>query len=207
MAWPAPFHGIGRIPRTSPIPQFFPYLCRSSVRIAGTPMKAKLLLSMFLLGMTFIVQGQTTDPAYAAKLNSLYEGTVSLVWPEQLAQYMDTPQAPVILDTRSPEEFQVSHIPGARFVDYNEFSADAVAGWDQERPVVVYCTVGYRSERIGEELKELGFKYVFNLYGGIFEWMNQGHAVVDAAGSPTARVHAYSEKWSIWLQRGEKVYE
>jgi rhodanese-related sulfurtransferase len=169
--------------------------------------KAHLLFTALFLGMALFAHAQETDPAYAEKLNSLYEGTVSLVWPSQLEKYMNTPQAPVILDTRSPEEYQVSHIPGAKFVDYDEFSEEAVTGMDPERPVVVYCTVGYRSERIGEELKELGFKYVFNLYGGIFEWVNQGHTVVDANGKTTSRVHAYSEKWSVWLQKGEKVYE
>ena len=42
----------------------------------------------------------------------------------------------------------------------------------RESTIVVYCSVGYRSEKIAEELDKLGFTNVSNLYGGIFEWIN-----------------------------------
>jgi rhodanese-related sulfurtransferase len=169
-------------------------------------MQKMLLPFLFLFGMAFAAHAQGTDKAYQAKLASLYKGTVATVLPSDLAKYMASHEAPLILDTRSPREFEVSHLPNALFVDYKEFSEEDVAGFDRKRAVVVYCTVGYRSERIGEQLKEMGFQTVFNLYGGIFEWVNQGHEVVDAKGKPTKQVHAYSEDWGQWLQKGIKVY-
>ncbi|MFN8396323.1 MAG: rhodanese-like domain-containing protein [Bacteroidia bacterium] len=68
----------------------------------------------------------------------------------------------------------------------------AVRELDKARSVVVYCSVGYRNERIGEQLLAQGFSKVWNLYGGIFEWVNEGHEVVDAHGQPTDRVHTYN---------------
>lgn len=50
-----------------------------------------------------------------------------------------------------------------------------------------------------------GFTRVSNLYGGIFEWVNEGHPVV-RNGMPTEEVHAFSKTWGIWLRRGTKVY-
>ena len=72
--------------------------------------------------------------------------------------------------------------------------------------MVVYCTVGYRSERIGEKLQKMGFQDVHNLYGGITEWVNQGHKVVDPEGNETPKVHTYSKDWGKWLKEGEKVW-
>ncbi|MEL6718853.1 MAG: rhodanese-like domain-containing protein, partial [Bacteroidota bacterium] len=68
-----------------------------------------------------------------------------------------------------------------------------------------YCSVGYRSEKISEQLLEAGFKDVSNLYGGIFEWKNQDHEVVDEKGA-TEKVHAYDRVWGFWLKEGKKVY-
>lgn len=149
---------------------------------------------------------QTTEPAYVKKLEELYKNSVPTIQAKDLSKAISNDQNPILLDTRSAAEFGVSHIKGARFVDYDKFSKKDVADIDLNRTVVVYCTVGYRSERIGEKLQKLGFKYVYNLYGGIFEWVNQGNNVVDANGNPTKKVHAYSEDWGKWLQKGEKVY-
>jgi rhodanese-related sulfurtransferase len=170
-------------------------------------MKPMFTILFATMGVFMVAHGQCTDPGYAAKLKSLYKGTVTTIQPADLARMVTGNRPPLILDTRSPREFEVSHIPTAKFVDYKRFSRNDVENQLRDRVVVVYCTVGYRSERIGEQLGRLGFQNVFNLYGGIFEWVNQGHALVDAKGNPTTKVHAYSEDWGKWLLKGEKIFE
>ena len=152
--------------------------------------------------------GQTgPSAAYAQLLRTLYHQSVPLIQPAELADLLARqPAAVLLLDTRTAAEFNVSHLAGARFVDYEQFEKNAFADLPREKPVVVYCTVGARSERVGERLKALGFKNVRNLYGGIFEWVNEGHPVRNAQG-PTLNVHPYSVLWSPWLRRGNKVYE
>jgi predicted sulfurtransferase len=81
-----------------------------------------------------------------------------------------------------------------------------VAAIPRNTPVVVYCSVGYRSEQIGEKLLQAGFTDVHNLFGSIFEWVNQGYPVFKNQSEQTNRVHAYSRSWGIWLQKGVKVY-
>ena len=112
----------------------------------------------------------------------------------------------LILDTRSEEEFKVSHIENAIFVDYDEFDISQVKDIPKGENIVVYCSVGIRSENIGAKLKEAGFKNVQNLFGGIFEWKNTDFPIVDKEGNPTEKVHAYSKQWSKWLKKGEKIY-
>ncbi|MBC8047867.1 MAG: rhodanese-like domain-containing protein, partial [Fimbriimonadaceae bacterium] len=75
-----------------------------------------------------------------------------------------------------------------------------------DEKIVVYCSVGYRSEKITEKLIAAGYTNVSNLYGGIFEWMNQENNIVDANGELTNKIHAYSKIWGVWLSEGEKVY-
>ena len=72
--------------------------------------------------------------------------------------------------------------------------------------MIVYCSIGYRSERIGEQVQNLGYKNVFNLKGGIFEWVNKGKTVM-TEGQITTKIHPYDKEWGVWLQKGEKVYQ
>ena len=112
----------------------------------------------------------------------------------------------ILLDAREHDEFAVSHLEGAHFVGYNNFTIDSVKSFNRNAQVLVYCSVGYRSEKVAYRLKSEGFNNVSNLYGWIFEWVNQGHPIVDSAGKPTKRIHGYTKAWGIWLNNGEKVY-
>lgn len=170
-------------------------------------MRNTILFAVFFLFLGFGLQAQKTDPAYVKKLDEMYAETVPLVHPEDLQQLMEQHPDIVVLDTRTKREFEVSHIEGARFIDFDGFRKKDVADIPADAKVVVYCSVGYRSERIGEKLQKLGFGDVSNLYGGIFEWKNQGHDVVNKGGEETERVHTYNKDWGQWLNEGEKVYK
>ena len=113
-----------------------------------------------------------------------------------------------IFDAREEEEYLTSHIKGARYLGYKKFDEQKLAGVPKNAKVVVYCSVGYRSEKIGERLQKMGFTDVSNLYGSIFEWVNRGYPVVGQNGEPTRRIHTYNAKWSQWVDNddAEKVW-
>jgi rhodanese-related sulfurtransferase len=113
----------------------------------------------------------------------------------------------VFVDSREKNENVVSHIKGAHWVGYTHFDIAPLLALPKNQKIVVYCSVGYRSEKIGEKLIKNGFTDVSNLYGGIFEWVNEGKPIVDALNAPTQKVHAYGPAWGIWLKKGVKVYE
>lgn len=146
---------------------------------------------------------QTGSPTYGAMLEKLYKKTVPLVTVAELKKMPNV----VLLDTRSKAEYEVSHLPNAHWVGYDDFDVKRVREIPKQANVVVYCSVGYRSERVGEKLLAAGYQHVHNLYGSLFEWVNDGNPVVDKQGKATQRVHAYSRLWGVWLQQGEKVYE
>lgn len=114
----------------------------------------------------------------------------------------------VFLDAREQEEYAVSHLPSAIHLGYNSPDYDQLNQIDKSRPVVVYCTVGYRSERAAKKLRKLGFSQVYNLYGSIYAWKLAGLPLKDAAGQSTEKVHTYSRKWGSFVPDsiGEKVW-
>ena len=112
----------------------------------------------------------------------------------------------VFLDTRAAREYEVSHILNSRWVGYESFKVENVVDIPKNKLIIVYCSVGYRSEKIGEQLQKSGFQNVFNLYGGIFEWINQGQDVF-RKGQKTDSIHVYNHYWGQWVKKGKKIVE
>lgn len=115
----------------------------------------------------------------------------------------------LFLDTRTREEYEVSHLKGAVWVGHKKFKTDTIENLveDKTTDIVVYCSIGIRSEDVGEQLLQAGYPNVKNLYGGIFEWKNRGHPVYGPDGNETQKVHAYNRKWGKFLKNGEKIYK
>jgi rhodanese-related sulfurtransferase len=114
----------------------------------------------------------------------------------------------VFLDARETEEYEVSHLPGALLLGYDNMDMGVVDNVDKSRPIVVYCTVGYRSERAAKKLRAAGFSKVYNLYGSLYAWKLAGLPLEDANGEPTNRLHTYNKKWGSFVPKsiGEKVH-
>lgn len=163
---------------------------------------ALLLLFLLLVGRHLQAPLHLSDPSYDLLLSVLLSHSVPEVSVDTLAS-----ENFQLLDARGYREFEVSHIPGAIWVGYEEFSPTRLAGIDKQAPVAVYCAVGYRSERIAERLREQGYLNVVNVYGGIFEWVNTRRPVVTDDGFETDRIHPYSRFWGVWLKRGTHIYD
>lgn len=139
---------------------------------------------------------QTLNPEFDKKIASLLRFNVPLISVEELTIQQDSV---LLLDAREAEEFRVSHIKGAQWIGYNQFQETSLQTVPKSQPIVVYCSIGYRSEKIGERLQKMGYHNVRNLYGSIFEWVNQGQPVVDSHNQVTNTVHGYNKNWSRWL--------
>ncbi len=111
----------------------------------------------------------------------------------------------IILDTRKRREYDVSHLPGAIWAG-DDLDLEKLPQIKKHQKIVVYCSVGIRSEDFGEQLLEAGFTQVYNLYGSIFSWKDAGFEIVNLDGRPTDSVHVYSRKWGNYLKTGKKVY-
>ncbi|MEM8582904.1 MAG: rhodanese-like domain-containing protein [Bacteroidota bacterium] len=114
---------------------------------------------------------------------------------------------PILLDARELEEYEVSHIPDAQHIGYRNPNFDLLDDLNKDRPVVVYCTIGYRSERVARQLRDRGFSEVYNLYGSVYAWLLAGLNLQTLDGEVTQKVHAYNRRWATYLPDNfEKVY-
>ena len=163
-------------------------------------------VALLILGiMSFLNSfSQVESTSYSLMLKALIKESIPIVAVADLDQKQI--QSTTFIDSREKVEFDVSHIKGATWVGYDDFDMARMDAISKNEPIIIYCSVGYRSEKIGEKLIEAGYTNVSNLYGGIFEWVNQEKPLVDLSGKPTTKIHGYSKTWGIWLSKGEKVY-
>lgn len=136
------------------------------------------------------------NPKFDKKVAQTIRYTVDIISPKQLAEIK---KKTYVLDTREKIEYDISHIPGAHFASYSNFELDPLLELPRDTTIVVYCSIGYRSEKIGEKLKKAGFTKVYNLYGSLFEWANQSYPMENEEGSTTNKVHTYNKQWSKWV--------
>lgn len=157
---------------------------------------------VFMLFSFFSKAQFVQSKSYNAMLKTLLTHNVKEIGAKDAIQDSNA----VFLDAREKKEFEVSHIKNAIWVGYDDFDISRLKGIPKSKRIIVYCSVGYRSEKITEKLTQNGYTHVSNVVGGIFEWVNLGYPLVDNNGKPTEKVHAYSKTWGIWLNKGEKVY-
>ena len=105
--------------------------------------------------------------------------TIELVSPAEAAQVIDDdPAGLVVLDIRTPEEFNDVRLASAINVDfYDADFADQLDGLDKNDPYVMYCRSGNRSSDAVQTMKDLGFVEVYEIDGGIVNWHDAGFPV------------------------------
>ncbi len=84
----------------------------------------------------------------------------------------------IILDVRTPEEYNAGHIPGAILINYyaSDFSS-RIMQLDKSKPVYVYCAAGSRSSAAAKKLAQSGFVSIYNLQGGFNAWKKSGKPI------------------------------
>ena len=163
----------------------------------------QLVTSVLSIFLTFISCAQPpADRAHVEnpEFDKKIVRTISFTVPTMsVAELKEKQSEVVLLDARELEEYEVSHIPNAEYIGYDKLEKKKLKKIPKDATIVLYCSIGYRSEKVGEKLQKMGYTDVYNLFGSIFEWVNQGNEVVDKDENPTDLIHTYNEKWSQWV--------
>ncbi len=138
---------------------------------------------------------------FKARTKDRFPG-VSWVSVEILRQWMEEKKGDelILLDVRSTEEFEVSHLAGSLLAPTLDEAWPLLAGLLREQLIVTYCSVGYRSAVLAEELEKIGFVNVHNLEGSLFEWANKGYPLFQN-GKRVRKVHFYNLWWGMYLKK------
>ena len=125
----------------------------------------------------------SSDPtAQTTETTTQEQGTNSqvnqVVDAEEFATVIEQPDV-VILDVRTPEEFDEGHIEGALNIDVNgpDFTAE-IAELDPSTTYAVYCRSGNRSAVAVQHMSTEGFTSLYDLDGGVVSWQAAGYALV-----------------------------
>ena len=124
----------------------------------------RILVPAILVALLF--SNAFSQNTIKATLDRFNDGSVPYITVAQLKSQEHL----VLLDTREEEEFAISRIPGATWVGYDTFITEKVVTNipDKTTPIVVYCSVGVRSENIGERLQKAGYTQVKKSLWGNF---------------------------------------
>jgi phage shock protein E len=84
----------------------------------------------------------------------------------------------VIVDVRTPEEFQQGHVPNAINVPLSEIIENpTILKSSKEKPIVLYCRSGYRAGKAAEALQKEGHQNLRHLEGDMQGWLTAGLSV------------------------------
>ncbi|MGB3652286.1 MAG: rhodanese-like domain-containing protein [Rivularia sp. (in: cyanobacteria)] len=115
----------------------------------------------------------------------------------EFARWLDEASViPLIIDARSQEEYALSHIKSAQWIQPD---SGIVISESLDKPIVVYCSIGYRSAKVAQQLQLAGYSNVFNLSGGIFQWANEEKPIFRDKHQ-VETVHPYNFIWGQLLK-------
>jgi rhodanese-related sulfurtransferase len=79
-----------------------------------------------------------------------------------------------LIDVRTRDEFKEGHLQGAVNLDfYDPEFGERIKAFEKDKPIFIYCRSGSRSAKAAELFKEAGFAQVYELKGGIINWMEE----------------------------------
>lgn len=110
---------------------------------------------------------------------------------EDYRKLMSSKASIQLIDVRTPGEFNEGHLKLADNIDYNDnkFERNIVL-LDKSKPTFIYCLSGGRSGSALNKMKDLGFKEVYNLQGGILAWRDAGLPLTTAETTSRTTVNA-----------------
>ena len=94
---------------------------------------------------------------------------MSEITPAELKRRLDRNDRPLLLDVRQDWETRLCRLPDAVHIPIEELEL-RTEELDRDDEIVVYCHQGVRSAAVAEYLRQLGFRDVKNLSGGLDAW-------------------------------------
>ena len=97
-------------------------------------------------------------------------------WKKKLSEHSDA----ICLDVRTTNEHNQSHIPNSVNIDIYDPPGflKKINDLDHSKSYFIYCKSGKRSQMACEIMNQYGFNKLFNLEGGIEDWIEEGNETI-----------------------------
>lgn len=109
-------------------------------------------------------------PGYSTTGYGLSQAGCRQIDSQQALRLMQQEDA-VVVDVREPQEFAAGRIPEAELIPLRQiaYQMDRLRGHG-DRPIILSCRTGSRSEMVCRFLRDNGFDNIYNLAGGVTGW-------------------------------------
>jgi len=138
-----------------------------------------IFFSAFAAAFCFLSCQDKPVPKMTGLAGSLQDSTIIRVWAKEVdSLWRIDPNIPIV-DVRSEQQFRICHIFRAMNCDVNapDF-AQRILRLSVQSPVIVYDLDSSLSLKAAEKMKELGFKRIYELAGGVYGWSSAGKTLV-----------------------------
>jgi thioredoxin 1 len=99
--------------------------------------------------------------------------------PQEFNKQISLSPSAIIVDVRTPDEFESGHIKNAINIDFlNNGFSDNIVNLDEKSTFFVYCALGGISQEAVKEMKSKGIKNVYYMEGGLNAWKSSGYEIV-----------------------------
>ena len=104
------------------------------------------------------------------------QSEIILVNPEEMQSLLENEEVQLV-DVRTVKEFNEHYIKDAENIVFDEDFENKLGNLDKNKPIVVYCRKGGRSAKCAKIMQDKGFTKIYDLEGGITQWMKEGNRV------------------------------
>ncbi len=140
------------------------------MKICSKKLETLVLLGILVIGVALL--GECAERITA--IQAIEDISVKEVY-DLIGKNKDN-QSFIIIDVRTPEEFANEHIENALNLDYySEKFRDELNKLDKEKTYLIYCRSGNRSGKALSIMKELAFREVYNMLGGVIQRKAEGY--------------------------------
>jgi len=104
-------------------------------------------------------------------------GEINVISP---ASFKEKSKDQTIIDIRTPREFTVGHIEGAKNINFFDKSfLEQISKFDKNKPIFLYCRSGNRTASASKKIANQGFKEVYDLQGGVMNWLKNNQQIIE----------------------------
>ncbi len=140
-------------------------------------MKMFLKRNLILPVITFIVVMSTWGFTFESSATGIFNN-VSVFEARHMIDEHNLLKVNIIIDVRTGAEYAEYHIKGAVLAPLLVLP-ERLQGIEKSKSILVYCNNGDRSKVACEFLSSKGYKYLFNMLGGIEAWVEKGYEIVE----------------------------
>jgi rhodanese-related sulfurtransferase len=140
--------------------------------------KKKILVALFFLIIVFF-SGCISDKENNSDIKYPVLEDITVDESYSLIQNNSDNQDFIILDIRTQEEFDSGHIQNSIMIDfYSDTFEIELDELDKNKSYLIYCRTGRRTGLTMAIMQDLGFIEVYNMLGGITQWIDKGYPIV-----------------------------